>query len=215
MDSTAIRPRRTGGRSARVRRAVLEATLVELVESGYGGLSMEAVARRAGVHKTTVYRQWSDRERLLTDALMQVSTAELPLPDTGDLRSDLVALATAIVTQLSQPHVATLIRTLVAEGPRLPALRQTARAFWAARFAQTGGVVWRAIDRGELPPETDAPTVLEALIAPLYLRLLVTGGDLSEEVVARAVDVLLNGILGQRPGAPAHSSGGARRRRSA
>lgn len=197
--------RRVGGRSARVRRAVLEAALAELAESGYGGLNVEAVARRAGVHKTTVYRQWPDRERLVTDALMHRSDAELPVPDTGALRSDLVALGMAVVAQLTQPRVTTLIRMLVAEGPRLPAFRETARAFWTARFERTAWVVQRAIDRGELPPETNVPMVLESLIAPLYLRLLVTGGDLSEEFVVGAVDLLLHGVL--HMGQPSSASG--------
>lgn len=197
--------RRVGGRSARVRRAVLEAALAELAESGYGGLNVEAVARRAGVHKTTVYRHWPDRERLVTDALMQRSDAELLVPDTGALRSDLVAFAMAVVAQLTQPRVTTLIRMLVAEGPRLPAFRETARAFWTARFERTAWVVQRAIDRGELPPETNVPMVLESLIAPLYLRLLVTGGDLSQEFVVGAVDLLLHGIL--HMGQPSSASG--------
>jgi len=182
---------------------VLEAALAELAESGYRGLSVEAVARRAGVHKTTVYRQWPDRERLVTDALMQRSGEELPMPDTGALRSDLVALAVAILSQLTKPDVTALLRMLVAEGPRLPAFRQTARSFWAARFERAAGVVQRAIDRGELPPETDAPTVLEGLIAPLYLRLLVTGGELSEEFVVGAVDLLLHGVLHLGPASSA------------
>ena len=205
MDSVSARPRqRVGGRSARVRRAVIEAALVELAESGYGGLSVEAVARRAGVHKTTVYRQWPDRERLVTDALMQRRVEEFAMPDTGALRSDLVTLALAIVAQLTQPHVTALIRMLVAEGPRLPAFRHIARSFWAARFERTGVVVRRAIDRGELPPETDVPMVLESLIAPLYFRLLVTGGELSDEFVVGAVDRLLYGVL--HMGRPAPSS---------
>ena len=128
-------------------------------------------------------------------ALMERSGDELAVPDTGALRSDLVALAMAIVAQLVQPRVVALIRTLVAEGPRLPAFRETARAFWTARFERTAGVVQRAIDRGDLPPGTDIPMVLESLIAPLYLRLLVTGGELSEEFVVRVVDLLLDGVL--------------------
>jgi AcrR family transcriptional regulator len=201
--------RRVGGRSARVRRAVLEAALAELTESGYGGLSVEAVARRAGVHKTTVYRQWPDRERLVTDALIQLSKEELRVPDTGALRSDLVALAMAVVAQLTQPRVAALIRMLVAEGPRLPAFRETGRAFWTARFERSAGVVQRAVTRGELPPEVDVPMVLESLIAPLYLRLLVTGGELSDEVVVRTVDFLLHGVLhmGRSQSASARSPG--------
>jgi AcrR family transcriptional regulator len=188
--SSVLPKRRVGGRSARVRRNVLDATLVELAESGYGGLSVEAVARRAGVHKTTVYRQWPDRERL----------EELPLPDTGDLEADLRALAMAVAEQISHPRTTAVIRALIAAGPQLPAFGDTARSFWAARFALTGAVIRRAIERGELPPDTDVPMVLESLIAPLYLRLLVTGGELSERFVVRSVDLLLHGLT--RPASP-------------
>jgi AcrR family transcriptional regulator len=198
--SSVLPKRRVGGRSARVRRNVLDATLVELAESGYGGLSVEAVARRAGVHKTTVYRQWPDRERLVTEALMQISVEELPLPDTGDLEADLRALAMAVAEQISHPRTTAVIRALIAAGPQLPAFGDTARSFWAARFALTGAVIRRAIERGELPPDTDVPMVLESLIAPLYLRLLVTGGELSERFVVRSVDLLLHGLT--RPASP-------------
>lgn len=178
-----------------MRRAVLEATLAELAESGYSGLSIEAVARRAGVHKTTVYRQWPHREGLVTAALLHLSDRELPIPDTGSLRSDLVALATAIADQITQPQAAALVRTLVAEGDRLPALRETARSFWSRRFTLTGRVIERAVHRGELRPETDVPLLLEGLIGPLYLRLLVTGEELSEEFIGSVVDLILDGVL--------------------
>jgi AcrR family transcriptional regulator len=180
-----------------VRRAALEATLAELAESGYSGLSIEAVARRAGVHKTTVYRQWPDRERLITEALLHLSDQELPIPDTGSLRSDLVALAMAIADQITQPQVTALVRTLVAEGDRLPAFRETARSFWSRRFTLTGRRIQQAVHRGELPAETDVSMLLESLIGPLYLRLLITGDELSEEFIVSVVDLILDGILSE------------------
>src|SRR2546429_1584125 len=199
MDAGPVLPRRrVGGRSARVRRAVLDATLIELGQGGYAALSVESVAARAGVHKATVYRQWPDRERLVTDALRQVSVEELALPDTGDLRSDLVGVAKVVAEQIARPPVTALIRALVAAGPQLPAFRDTARTFWTARFARTGAVVRRAIERGELPADTDVPLALEGLIAPLYLRLLITGGELSEDFLVRSVDLLLDGLAGGR-----------------
>jgi len=185
--------RRPGGRSARVRAAVLEAALAELVESGYGGLTFEAVARRAGAHKTTVYRQWHDRDTLVTEAIMHLGDRDFAVPATGDIRSDLLALAMATVGQITQPSVAALLRTLVAEGPRLPAFRDLAAAYWSRRFKLAGVAVRRAIERGELPPETDVPLLLEGLIGPLYLRLLVTGEEMTQSFVAGVVDQLLNG----------------------
>jgi AcrR family transcriptional regulator len=196
-DALRAHRRRPGGRSARVRAAVLEATLAELVESGYGGLTFDAVARRAGVHKTTLYRQWRHCEALVTEAILHLGDRQLDVPATGDLRSDLVALATAIAGQITQPSVAALIRTLVADGPRLPAFREVAEAYWSRRFELAGITVRRGIERGELPPGTDVKLLLEGLIGPLYLRLLVTGEEMSQSFVAGTVDQLLDGVRGR------------------
>src|SRR5664280_783734 len=97
--------RRPGGRSARVRAAVLEATLDQLAESGYDGLSFEAVAVRAGVHKTTLYRRWSDRTDLVLDAMLELSSQTVPVPDFGSVRADLLAIARGIAGNLSSPRV--------------------------------------------------------------------------------------------------------------
>jgi len=141
-------------------------------------------------------------------AILRLSDRELPVPDTGGLRSELVALAMAIAAQVMQPHITALDRTLVAERPRLPAFRETARAYWSRRFALTGGVIQRAILRGELPPETDVPLLLEGLIGPLYLRLLVTGDELSEEFIARVVHLILDGVPGRSEGPLINRPGG-------
>ena len=85
--------RRPGGRSARVRAAVLRATLDELAAVGYGNLSFESVAHRAGVHKTTLYRHWPGREALVREALLARSEVTVPIPDTGSLGADLIAFA--------------------------------------------------------------------------------------------------------------------------
>src|SRR2546429_9224383 len=80
--------RRPGGRSARVRQAVLDAAFAELGEKGYGGLSIEAVALRSGVAKTTVYRRWPTRDELVADALDSRRDRYEPAPDTGASRGD-------------------------------------------------------------------------------------------------------------------------------
>src|SRR5690349_18554003 len=81
--------RRPGGRTARVREAVLDATLAELAGRGYAGLTVEGVAARSGVHKTTVYRRWGGVEGLIADALDRGSRLPWPVPDTGTVRGDL------------------------------------------------------------------------------------------------------------------------------
>src|SRR5688572_33420223 len=86
---------RPGGRSARVRSAVLEATLELLAERGYDGAEVPEVARRAGVHPTTVYRRWGTKSRLVGEALLERSRPLTPTPDTGSLRPDLGRLLVA------------------------------------------------------------------------------------------------------------------------
>src|SRR6266496_3740796 len=89
--------KRPGGRSARDRTAVLRAALEELIAVGYPSFSVEGVAERAGVHKTTLYRRWRNRENLLLEAMLEHGRENVPIPDTGSLRSDLLAYAKAIV----------------------------------------------------------------------------------------------------------------------
>ena len=191
------RRRRPGGRSARVRAAVLRATIAELLRTGYAGLSVEAVAERAGVHKTTVYRRWGTPRQLVTDALLAHISAKVPEPDTGTLRSDLAALTSAIATQLTSPESAALAKTLVTSSTYLPELRQAGRQFWT--FAVADELIRRGIDRGELPEGTDPGLVTEALLAPLYLRLLVLDRPIDPTYAERIVDLVLDGAATGSP----------------
>ena len=104
---TATRPpakaRRTGGRSARVREAVLRATLDALLAGGSDDLSIREVAQRAGVHETSVYRRWGTRANLILDAVLSEVEAAVPVPDTGSLRGDLLALLSAIAAFITTP----------------------------------------------------------------------------------------------------------------
>jgi AcrR family transcriptional regulator len=88
---------RPGGRTARIRAAVLDAVVAELTEHGYAGASVERVAQRAGIAKTTIYRRWSGLGGLLADLMAGYAAQEIPVPDEGDLGSDLRALSRATV----------------------------------------------------------------------------------------------------------------------
>jgi AcrR family transcriptional regulator len=186
--------RRPGGRSARVRTAVLRAALEELAAVGYSAFSFESVAQRASVHKTTVYRRWEHRDALLLDALLQHATEWVPVPDTGSLRSDLLGLATGVMANVTTPEIEAVIRAFVAEAPRESALAARGREFWSARFEVDRQVVKRAIARGELPEDTDPDLVIEAVLGPLYFRLLISGGSLDMAFAERVVDFALAGV---------------------
>jgi AcrR family transcriptional regulator len=161
-----------------VRADVLAATTELLGESGYEDLSIEAVATRAGVHKTTVYRRWPTKAELIADALSARSEDRVPVPDTGTLAGDLAALAHAIVANIGSDVGGAMARTLVAASITSTEVAATGAGFWAGRLARTGVIVERAVARGELPAGTDPRLVIETLIGPLYVRLLLTGAPL-------------------------------------
>jgi AcrR family transcriptional regulator len=190
--------KRTGGRSARVRQAVLDAALALLLERGYDGVSVAEVARAAGVAETTVYRRWPTKAGLITAAIGELAAAENPLPDTGSLTGDLTTLLTQIVDVLRRPEIERLARASVAAGGDEPEQTETRTAFYRMRVAGSAQIALRAIERGELPADTDPVAIIEYLVAPAYLRLLLTGGPLDPAFVTDCVQRAL-AAFGARP----------------
>lgn len=183
--------RRTGGRSARVVRDVLEAALDELARVGYAALSFEEIATRAGVSRTTVYRRWPTKADLVRAAVLDVVAEEPPSPDTGSIRGDLVALLTRHVCNASARDVA-LFRGVMAAAtdPDVVALTRVVRARRQDRYF---AIVDRAVHRGELPPGTDPRLVVDPLVAVFHLRLALFGEKASTREVERLTDVVLAG----------------------
>ncbi|WP_432095871.1 TetR/AcrR family transcriptional regulator [Streptomyces sp. bgisy100] len=162
--------RRPGGRTARIRTQVLDAALAELGEHGFDGLTVEAVAARAGVHRTTVYRRWRDVGGLLADVLDAASDDDWQPPDTGSLEGDLTALNQEIHTALTaQPPI---VAALIAASFRSEEAAQAQQRLWEDRYTRCEVTVDRAVRRGELPPRTDARRLLLAATAPLYHQLV-------------------------------------------
>jgi AcrR family transcriptional regulator len=188
-------PRRPGGRTARASSAILEATLGELADVGYAALSLDRVASRAGVHRSTVYRRWADKDELVVEAVLGAAARDVPAPDTGSITGDLRALTHAIVANLASPISLALLRTYVSESGRAPGIDEVARAFWDRRFALATALVQRGIDRGELDPQTDAELLIETVVAPLFLRTLVTAKPITTSYADRVVAVALAGYL--------------------
>ncbi|MCF3177603.1 TetR/AcrR family transcriptional regulator C-terminal ligand-binding domain-containing protein [Streptomyces sioyaensis] len=163
---------RPGGRTARTREAVLTAVFAELGESGFGGLTMEKVAQRAGIHLATVYRRWRCIEGLICELLTEVGS-DVPLPDSGTLSGDLRALARSIAALYGEGRVRRLIEAVVSAAARDAQVASVLRTFFDERLALAGRMVQRAVDRGELPADTDPVQVMSALGAPFYYRILI------------------------------------------
>ncbi|WP_329619217.1 TetR/AcrR family transcriptional regulator C-terminal ligand-binding domain-containing protein [Streptomyces sp. NBC_01255] len=170
-----------------MRTAVLEAAIEELTTTGYTGLTVERVAQRAGVHKTTIYRNWKDVDGLVADALAGHFAGDIPIPDTGTVEGDLRALARSLVVTMTTRAG----RALLSDAVRLPQLAEVKRALFDDRFRRAEPVVTRAVERGELPAHTDATELLKTLAAPIYFRLVFTGEPVDATTADRAVHVAL------------------------
>jgi AcrR family transcriptional regulator len=172
--------RRPGGRTARVRADVLSAVMALLTEQGYDALSIEAVATRSGVHRTTVYRRWGSVAMLLVDLLELGTEDDWQPPDTGALEGDLVALNRELHAALTAEP--SLTAAVIAASFRSTEAAQALSRFWADRYRRCAVIVDRAISRGEIPADTEPHRLLVAATAPLYhqrtlLRLPLTRAD--------------------------------------
>jgi AcrR family transcriptional regulator len=182
---------RPPGRGAKVRAAVLAAALAELTEGGYAALTVERVARRAGVHKTTVYRRWQDRETLVADALTAHVAVDVPVPDTGSVETDLRDLARAVVRFLTSPTGRAVLAAVLSDAARVPEIAILKRSFFDDRFRRAEPVVARAVERGEVPPHTDPAALVAALVAPIYFRLVIAAEPVDERTADDAARAAL------------------------
>lgn len=182
-------------RSVEADRAILRAAVDLLAEDGYGGVTMEGVAARAGVGKATVYRRWPSKSALVVDAVTACRESGSPPPDTGSARDDLVAFVRGFMHHLRTSDAARVMPALVAELSRHPELATTFReGFVQPRRARVREAVRRGVERGELRADLDPELVADAVVALLQHRFLVTGMEIDDQLPDRLVDMLWRGI---------------------
>jgi AcrR family transcriptional regulator len=194
MVEAAVRTR-PGGRSARVRQSVIDATLALLREGGLDKPTIADIAERAEVHETSVRRRWSTKERLICDALLSNSEQHLPIPDTGSLREDLIVFASDLAAYLTTPLGRALIRAMATTGDD-PALAQARTVFWETRYDLASMMIERAVARGEIPATVDGRLILETLIAPLNFRAVLTDEPPEDDLPRRLAGLVIDGIEG-------------------
>lgn len=198
-DKGALEKKRLGGRSARVRAAVFGATLQLLVEKGFENLSIIEVAARSGVNASSIYRRWGNKVNLAVEAILSSEEGYVPIPDTGSVRADLVQLLRELRTYHRSPEGRALavVNASLAQHEGTPELKEARLKYWQAMFDRIDEIYRRAIRRGELNERVDTRFVTQVLIAPFFLRLLITGEELDERLPERMVDLVLSGPLVQ------------------
>ena len=187
--------RKLDPRAERSKQAILDATRELLAEGGeVGSLTVEAVAARSGVAKTTIYRRWRDKWELALDAVMIDMLPGFAEPvDVGDTRKELVTFVQAAVKNLAAPP--RTMKGLVSQIATDPELSRVYRErVVEPRREQLRPVIERGIARGDLRPDTDVALVHELLLGPVFYRLLLSGGSLDRKLSMRLADVVLDGF---------------------
>jgi AcrR family transcriptional regulator len=185
-------------RSAEADRAILRAAVDLLADEGYGGVTMEGVAARAGVGKATVYRRWPCKSALVVDAVDACKESASQPPDTGSVREDLLAFVRGFMHHLRTSDAGRVMPALVAELARSPELAAAFReGFVAPRRARILEAVRRGVERGEVREGVDAELVADGVVALLMHRFLVTGMAIDDELPERVADLLCRGICAQ------------------
>ena len=181
----------------RSRQAILDATLQLLAPDGdVGSLTVEAVAARSGVAKTTIYRRWRDKWELALDAVMIDTLPQFDDPvDVGDTRKELLTFVNSVVKMLAATPYGPAMQGLVSQIATDPELARVYREqVVQPRLAQLAPVIKRGIARGDLRPDTDVRLVHELLVGPIFYRLLFSGAPLDRNLGPRLVDAILAGF---------------------
>ncbi|MFI0775723.1 TetR-like C-terminal domain-containing protein [Streptomyces sp. NPDC021212] len=178
---------RPGGRTARTRAAVLAALYDALGAESFSTLTLDKLAQSSGVHVSTIRRRWRSVEGVVLDLLAE-RAATLPTPDSGDLRRDLHELAQSIADFNNALRNRNVIQGLVAAAAHHPRAEEIVRDTFVGRIEARAQIVRHAIDRGELPADTDGKGVIAALAAPFYYRVLILRRPIDARLVRTSAE---------------------------
>jgi AcrR family transcriptional regulator len=190
-------------RSIRSHQAILAATTQLLAEVGYTALTIEGVATRAGVGKATVYRWWPSKGALVIEA-MSTARDMVPVPESGDLRKDLLAVGKGIVQTLAHTPAGAVIPALAADIMHDPEMAEQFRSqMIRPRRSAVTQILRRAADRGELPADLDIDLLLDVYAGAVFYRVLVSGEPVTDLLAEQLVSLLLDGKAPVKPGGAA------------
>ncbi|MGX1759627.1 TetR/AcrR family transcriptional regulator [Streptomyces lydicus] len=181
------------GGGPRKAQEIFDATLDLLAERGYEGLTIEGVAQRSGVNKTTLYRWWPSKGALLGAALVGARQLELTPPDTGSLEGDLEALLGTMTTLLTARPASDIAVAALGAVTHSPELASHVKDFFADRIAREQVVFDRAVARGEIAADTDPMLLMDLLAGAAWVRIVLRRLPLEKDFVARTVRTVLNG----------------------
>lgn len=188
------RPHTGRRRNEAVHQAILAAAMRLLAESDGSPITIDAIARAAGVGKQTIYRWWPSKGAVLLDALLVTADRTVPRPDTGSVREDLLAIVESTFAGAQDPPVAAALRTLVREAARDPHLAELVRDFTAARRKAVRDILIRGVERGGLPDRTDPDLLVDQFYGLFWYRFLLGHAPLDRAAAEQLTDSLLRSV---------------------
>ncbi len=191
-------------RSEEARRRALDAAGDLIIERGVGALTIEEVAARSGVAKTTIYRHWPERASLIIDTVRS-AMGHIGTPDTGSLRGDLDAYFNGMVRADLSGRIGQLMPCVIDAASRDPEIGTLFERIKSEREYPVTTIVERAQARGELPADLDPRVVIGTIVGPIVFRKLVQRLPVDETYVRGCLDVALAGLRATRPESAAYS----------
>ncbi|MVU82135.1 TetR family transcriptional regulator [Nocardia sp. ET3-3] len=179
-------------RSAKSHQAILDATFELAVSKGYGKLTIEAIAAKAGVGKQTIYRWWPSKGAIALEAINDQIGSTTDFPDTGDIAADLKTQINGLSRMLAG-DVGCVYRGVIAEAQNDPKLMRMVRETFVEPRAEKGAVrLESAIRAGQIRDDLSVLAMTNMLYGPVYVRFLLGVGDVADS--ADLVDPILDGL---------------------
>ncbi len=169
------------------------AALELLAETGYDNLTMESIAHRSGVNKTTLYRWWPSKDALLAAALTVSAPLRISIPDTGTFRGDLAALGLEIARLLTADDTAAIAGAVLSASASRPALATVSHRFFTDRLEREQAIFDKAVERGEIPADVNVGAVIDLLAGSLWAHLVLRGLPLSPDYIHTVADIVAHG----------------------
>lgn len=172
---------------------ILKATRELVDEIGFANLTIEGIASRAGVGKTTIYRRWPNKSSIVLDAFFEDISSTCSVADTGKVRQDIRRQLRKLVKELNGP-TGCKVATLMANGQFDKEMAEAFRARWIERHRNDAlALIKRGMETGEIRKEADPEVLVDALYGPIYFRLLAGHAPLTQRLADELTDLVIDG----------------------
>lgn len=181
-------------RNVETQNSILSSSYDLLLEKGFGAITVEKIAERAGVSKATIYKWWPNKAAVVMDGFMSAAAARLPLPDTGSVFNDVIIHAMNLVRFLTSRE-GKIITELIGEGQLDLGLAEAYRTrYFNPRRLEARDLLKQGVQRGELQENLDLELCIDLIYGPIFYRLLLTGEKLDDAYVQGLVTTVFEGI---------------------